>query len=170
MNVPAQNWPKIRPTIIPHFQPQPYSFFFQHFTPCNRNSTSTINGKCIYNTECRKSMVIHEAKCKTCNMLYIGNTQHKLKVRMTQHFKEVKDLVKLGKTSNTLAHHFAQHIDPKMGPYISTANIHSMVSMKVLWQGNPRSCMKTFCTNACTLCMKERLECLKNPGKTTTYS
>lgn len=106
-------------------------------------------------------MVIYEAKCKMCNMVYIGNTQQKLNVRMSPHFKEGKDLVKLAKTSNTLAHHFAQHIDPKMGPYISTANIHSMVSMKVLWQGNPISCMKTFCTNACTLCMKKRLEMFK---------
>ena len=98
-------------------------------------------------------------------MVYIGNTQQKLKTQMTQHFGEVKDLIKLGKSSDTFAYHFAQHIDPTLHTTINVPKIRGMVKMEVLWQGDPISCMKSFGTNACSLCMRERVEILNQHRK-----
>ena len=112
-----------------------------------------------------QSMVVYKATCKCCNMVYIGNTQQKLKTRMTQHFGEVRDLIKLGKSSDTFAYHFAQHIDPNLNSTINIPKIRGMVKMDVLWQGDPISCMKSFGTHSCTLCMQERIEILKQDRK-----
>ena len=59
---------------------------------CNCTNSTTINGNCIYNGNCRKSIVIYKATCKECGCYYIGNTQQKLKLRMNQHFADTKDL------------------------------------------------------------------------------
>ena len=93
-------------------------------------------------------------------MVYIGNTQNRVKIRMTSHFGQVKDLVKKGMTSDSFAQHFAQHIDSTKQNSIRTRDIRAMVKMDIIWQGDPISCMKTFGTNSCKLCMKERLEIL----------
>ena len=63
-------------------------------------------------------------------------------------------------TSDSFAQHFAQHIDSTKKNTIRTRDIRAMVKMDIIWQGDPISCMKTFGTNSCKLCMKERLEIL----------
>ena len=40
-----------------------------------------------------------------------------------------------------------------------------MVEVKILWQGDPIQCMKSFGTKTCSLCMRERLEILKRLKK-----
>ena len=47
--------------------------------PCNCNIASKIDGKCIYNSKCRSSIVVYKATCKDCDVFYIGNTQQQLK-------------------------------------------------------------------------------------------
>ena len=42
--------------------------------PCNCNARAKVNGKCWFNGECQKSIVVYNAKYKLCKMLYIGNT------------------------------------------------------------------------------------------------
>ena len=55
-------------------------------------------GICPYNKICRTSMVVYKAMCKTSKMSYISNTQNHLKKRMQQHFGQVNDVLKNGKS------------------------------------------------------------------------
>ena len=77
---------------------------------CNCNNSTTVDGKCIYDSNCRKSIVIYKATCKECGSYYIGNTQQKLKLRMNQHFADTKNLVNNEKFSDSFAKHFASHL------------------------------------------------------------
>ena len=43
--------------------------------PCNCNRSSKVDRKCMYNGECRKSILVYKAECKDCKMCYIGNTR-----------------------------------------------------------------------------------------------
>ena len=79
---------------------------------CNCYS-SKVDGECIFNSEWRKSIVVYKAECKVCGMHYIGNTQKKLKTRLSQHFNETKKLVNKGKTSDSFATHFGSHFEEK---------------------------------------------------------
>ena len=63
---------------------------------CNCYNSTKVNGKCAYDGKCRSSMVVYEAKCKCCGKAYIGNTQQKLKTRMTQHFNDTRKVVNCG--------------------------------------------------------------------------
>jgi hypothetical protein len=64
--------------------------------------------------------------------------------------------------SDTFARHFASHIDwsnlvrDEKGCLLKSSAVYPLVRTKVLWRGSPISCMKSFGTNKCTLCMKER--------------
>ena len=57
--------------------------------PCNCNARTKVNGKLWSNDEYQKSIVVYNAKCKLCKMLYIDNTQHKLGTRVNQNITEV---------------------------------------------------------------------------------
>ena len=93
-------------------------------------------------------------------MIYIGNTQQKLKVRLTQHLNEVCSLVNNNKTSDSFAKHFSTHLHNQQTKLIAReARRHVKVS--ILWQGKPISCNKSFRKLNCSLCMKERLDILK---------
>ena len=126
---------------------------------CNCNARTKVNGVCAFGGDCRKSIVVYQAECKTCGHSYLGNTQQKLKTRMNQHFAEVKDQVNRGRISDTFASHFASHFAP--GANTTTSQAREMVKMKILWQGKAISCMKSFGQLGCSLCMRERLEILK---------
>ena len=69
-----------------------------------------------------------------------------------------------GKRSDTFADHFASLIPPGT----TNKDIRVLVKFKVdiLWKGGPLSCIKSFETQACKLCAKERLEILKFTKKT----
>ena len=79
--------------------------------PCNCNVRTKVDGVCAYGGECRKACVVYKATCKLCKHSYIGNTQQRLKSRMDQHFKEVRDLVINGKSLDSFAVHFTKHCE-----------------------------------------------------------
>jgi len=128
--------------------------------PCNCNRSSKVNGKCMYNGECRKSIVIYKAECAECKMCYIGNTQQKLKLRVNQHLNEVCALVNKGKTSDSFAKHFAKHHTSQRTEKLTIGEARKKVNVSILWQGNSISCNKSFGKLKCSLCMKERLKIL----------
>jgi hypothetical protein len=114
-------------------------------------ATSKIDGKCAYNGECRKMCVIYKATCKICNQPYIGLTQQKLKDHMGQQLNDVKKLVTKGTKSDSFASHFAQHCKKEVKP--TSNEIRKMMKVKIVWQGNAISCMKSFGKLNCSLCM-----------------
>ncbi len=127
--------------------------------PCNCNCASKIDGKCAYNGECRKMCVVYKATCKICNQSYIGQTQQKLKDHMGQHLNDIKKLVTKGTKSDSFASHFAHHCKKEVKP--TSNELHKMMTVKVVWQGNMISCMKSFGKLNCSLCMRERIEILR---------
>ena len=129
--------------------------------PCNCNKKSLVNGSCSFEGKCRAHMVVYEAKCTICDMVYIGNTQNSLKTRMSQHFQDVRKLVRLDQSSDSFADHFAQHFEPGRDD-VTAGKVREICQSRVLWQGNAISCMKSFGTRECKLCMKERLTILKS--------
>ena len=128
-----------------------------HFT----QSCCRWNGKCIFNNDCRKSFIIYEAKCNICHQRYIGNTQQHFKKRISQHIQDTCRLVNKGEASDTFADHFAKHCSSTIKGNLRPKHVREMLSLKILWEGNPIHCMKSFNTHGCNLCMKERLEILK---------
>ena len=46
--------------------------------PCNCNNVAKIDGKGIFNGNCRKMCVVYKVTCQVCDMFYIGNTQQKI--------------------------------------------------------------------------------------------
>jgi len=92
-------------------------------------------------------------------MYYIGSTQRTPKVRCGEHAGEVCKLVNDGKQSDTFATHFATHFRGESG--IKLGDVRKHMSVDILWEGNPITCMKTYGTNHCVLCMQERLAIMK---------
>ena len=126
---------------------------------CNCNARSKVNGKCPYNNICRQSIVVYKATCDVTKKFYIGNTQQKLKARMTQHFNETKDAANNGSSTDSFAKHFA-HQDIREGE-TTVKQVRDRTTIEILWKGNAISCSKSFGKISCSLCMKERLEILK---------
>ena len=126
---------------------------------CNCYAPSKVDGKCMFNGDCRKCCVIYKATCTHCDMHYIGSTQNDVKKRISQHCRDVKNLVNRDINSDSFASHFAKHIDTDK---TSLGQIRKLVKMEILWQGNPINCMKTFRKDTCSLCMKERCCILRN--------
>ena len=123
------------------------------------------NSNCIFNRECRNTMVIYRVTCTTCKdrghpMYYIGSTQNQVKKRCaTQHADDVCKLVNQGIPSDSFANHFATHFTGDEG--VKCSNVRKHMSVEILWKGNPITCMKTYGTNRCVLCMEERVAILK---------
>jgi hypothetical protein len=78
---------------------------------------------------------------------------------MQQHVQDVKRLVLTDKKSDSFAAHFASLVPT--GTVRKEINNFIKVKCEIVWQGNPLNCVKTFGTNGCKLCAKERLEILK---------
>ena len=130
---------------------------------CNCTWATTMDGKCIYGGNCRKSIIIYEATCTKCGCHCIGNTQQKLKHRMNQHFTDTKDLVNDEKFSDSFAKHFASHFkednnNNNNNNNVTRGDVRNITNVEVLWQGNLISCVKTFKNLNCSLCTRERLE------------
>ncbi len=124
-------------------------------TGCNR--TSKIDGKCAYNGECRKMCVVYKATCKICNQPFIGQTQQKLKDCMGQHLNDVNKLVTKAQSRTLLQ--ATLHSTARSKEVKPTSNeLHKMMKVKIVWQGNAISCMKSFGKLNCSLCMRERIE------------
>ena len=98
-------------------------------------------------------------------MYYIGNTQQTLKARIDQHLDKTKRCVNKGLSFDSFSKHFSSHFLEeregigKLSPTkkVTVGDIRALVRTEILWQGNPISCMKTFGTTSCCLCMKERI-------------
>ena len=114
-------------------------------------------------------MVVYEAKCKCCGKAYIGNTQQKLKTRMTQHFNDTRKVINCGVQIDSFAKHFAEHCEEKIKngtlKKVKTSDERDLMVIKVLWKGNQISVMKSFGKLNCQLCMNERILILENIRK-----
>jgi hypothetical protein len=89
---------------------------------------------------------------------YIGQTQQKLKDQTGQHLNDVKKLVIKVVKSDSFLSHFAYHC--KKGVKPTSDELCNMMKVKIVWQGNAISCMKSFGKLNCSLCMQERIEIL----------
>ena len=126
----------------------------------NCNRASKIDGFCMFGGQCRKSIVVYKTEYKDCNMIHIGNTQQKLKVRMTQHLNKICSLVNNNKTSDSFAKHFATHFNNQTTK-LSAGEARIHVKVSIMWQGKPIACNKSFGKLNCSLYVKERLDILK---------
>jgi len=132
--------------------------------PCNCQERSRMEGACESNS-CMKCCVVYSATCNVCDDEYIGCTQNKMKLRMGQHFGEVRKLVNLGDKSDSFADHMAHHFEERGLTAATCRMTKEMVKMKILWQGSIISCMKSFGKRNCKLCMRERLAILNKSEK-----
>ena len=128
--------------------------------PCNCNRASKVNGMCMFDGNCRKCIIIFNAKCKDCSMVYINNTQQKFKVRITNYLNEICALLNKDKTSYSFAKHFASHHHNRQTRF-TAGEARKHLEVSILWQGKPIPCNKSFGRLNCSLCMKERLIILK---------
>ena len=65
--------------------------------PCNCNKATLLeDGKCLYEGQCRRSMVVYDLECKLCDSHYIGKTQQYLKERTNEHFGDVWKIIETG--------------------------------------------------------------------------
>ncbi|CAB9517283.1 expressed unknown protein [Seminavis robusta] len=140
--------------------------------PCN--CTNRLTDGCAYNNHCRKPIVIYEAtstqppNTASSPKSYIGATQNFLKLRMSSHVSETKRLCQFlrgkkhkPKNSDTFAWHFAAKAVATTTGDPTASDIRKLYNLKILWQGNPLSTVKTFGTNDCILCNQERLHIFK---------
>jgi len=124
-------------------------------TECNCASKSKVNGECIYGDMCNEKVVVYKATCKCCGMYYLGCTQNSPKNRFTQHLNQVKNLVEKGKRTTSFADHFASHF--KHTNQVTVGEIREILTVEIVWKGNPIGCMKTLGKKTCALCMRERI-------------
>jgi hypothetical protein len=127
---------------------------------CNCNGKNK-NG-CKYDGICRDKIVVYEITCKDTGKIYIGQTQQNFKNRMEGHHNDVglfHNPNKPAKRSDSYSRHFATQLQnwKAIPPKVQREHYSS----KILWQGNPISAVKSFGTQHCILCNKERLAIFK---------
>ena len=132
---------------------------------CNCTGEERDENGCAYEGICREKVIVYEITCKNSGKVYIGQTQNNFKKRMGGHHTEVGALhdPKRRQQSDSYAKHFAYQL--QNFPVISPKIQRQQYSSKILWQGNPISTVKTFKTNHCMLCNRERLEIFKRHNK-----
>ena len=84
----------------------------------------------MYKGDCKKSMIVQEAKYKICNKIYIRNTQQIFQNRMAQYFRDITDLVNKNILSDTFAKYFASYFQEN----VHLENIQTIKYMKMIWQ------------------------------------
>ena len=128
------------------------------------------DGRCFYDDNCRRSMVVYELKCKCCDMSYIGKTQDYLRTRTQRHFYDVWKVIETGrakygnnwygsggyKACDAFAKHFADHCRDCPNSNAVRAKLKDIVEPTILWQGDRIRCMKSSRTLQCKICMVER--------------
>jgi hypothetical protein len=77
---------------------------------------------------------------------------------MGQHLNDVKKLITKGIKSDSFTSHFANHCKRETKP--TNDDLRRMMKVKIIWQGNTISCMKSFGKLYCSLCMHKRIEIL----------
>ena len=134
---------------------------------CNCNARSRINGKCIFNGKCNTTCAVYEYRCKKTGKSYIGQTQNAVKTRLSAHLSQAKKFATTNEKSDSFATYFGQLLldkkreDPSMASKDFSSFLRGNLSCSILWTGNPISCMKSFGTHGCQLCMKVRVEITK---------
>ena len=83
-------------------------YFEEKLCNCNANARDR-SGQCVYDSQCRQTMVVYKATCRVCQMFYIGCTQQQIKKRMQQHFNSAGEWVNMKKQSDSFASHFGSH-------------------------------------------------------------
>jgi GIY-YIG catalytic domain len=126
--------------------------------PCNCKKASPTD-PCKYNNVCRHNLVVYKVECKSTGKVYIGNTQQHFKTRMGQHSNDVRKKKLFNINSDSFAAHFADQM--RNFPDFSARLLRNMFSCSIIWRANPHSAIKSFATNHCVLCSRERLEILK---------
>ena len=67
---------------------------------------------------------------------------------MTQHFNDTRKVVNCGVQIDSFAKHFAEHSKEKIKDgslkKVKISDVRDLMEIKVLWKGNPISCMKSF--------------------------
>ena len=144
--------------------------------PCNCNKTSLKeNGECLYENNCRKTMIVYDLECTICDLHYIGKTQRYFKERTSEHFQDVWKVIESGRKNfgpnwkgsggysraDAFAKHFAQHCRNATNSNQTRAMLKKIVTPKVIWQGDCIRCTKSARTLQCKICMVERKEILK---------
>ena len=142
---------------------------------CNCNVRSLLeDGSCMYDGECRKSMVIYELKCKSTGKSYIGKTQRHLKVRTREHIHDMWKVIESGRKNFGLtwwgsggyarADAFAKYFGNLCRSCNNSNEVRRMMKKimipTILWQGDGIRCMKSSRTLQCKICMVERKEIL----------
>jgi hypothetical protein len=77
---------------------------------------------------------------------------------MGQHLNNIKKLITKGIKSDSFASHFTNHCKKETKP--TNDELHRMMKVKIIWQGNAISCIKLFGKLNCSLCMHERIKIL----------
>lgn len=126
--------------------------------PCNCR-VKDEEGNCLYGEDSRKKIAVYETICLVTGDKYTGCTQQFVKIRDQQHVKDTKDRVYKDRNSDSFAHHFSQFIPSDCPRKDSGKFIRRTV--KIVWKGDPMGCVKTFGTEKCKLCARERLSILK---------
>ena len=121
--------------------------------PCNCRLAQ--GGRCPYLGKCREPIVVYKAVCLQTDKYYLGCTQQLKKLRLQQHIAETKDKVYKNRNTDSFAAHFCQFIPPEAPRKGSTKYIKMRV--ETVWKGDPMSTVKTFGSNRCKLCARERL-------------
>ncbi len=151
--------------------------------PCNCNKTTLLpNGRCQYDNNCRKAVIVYQLRCKLTGKSYIGKTQRYFKKRTSKHFSDVWKIVESVRAkyrdqwygSGGYAHadafskHFAEHCRNCRNSNNVKAVLKDIVEPIILWQGDRICCMKSARTHNCKICMVECKEILKqmNDNKT----
>jgi len=129
---------------------------------CNCTGPGRNKEGCNYDGICRDKLVVYEITCKDTGKIYIGQTQQNFKNRMEGHHGDVNilhDPTRDSKRTDSYAKHFAHQLQnwKTVPPKVQREHYSS----KILWQGNPISAVKTFGTQHCILCNRERLEIFK---------
>ena len=142
---------------------------------CNCNSKSKLDdGRCFYDGNCRRSMVVYCLKCNITGKVYIGKTQVYLKKRTQQHITDVWKVIESGVTkfglnwtgsggyakADAFAKHFADLCRDCTNSNQVKAKMKRIMTPTILWQGDRIQCMKSSRTAQCKICMTERIEIL----------
>ena len=118
---------------------------------CNCNARSLMeDGRYMYDSNCRRSMIVYELKCTCCDMSYIGNTQLYLKDRTQQHMHDVWKVIECGRIKcgqdwkgsggytkcDAFAKHFAEHCRDEPNSNAVKARLKQIMVPTNIWQGD----------------------------------
>jgi hypothetical protein len=78
---------------------------------------------------------------------------------MGQHLNNFKKLVTKGIKPDSFVSHFTHHCKKEVKP--TSNDLRKMMKVKIVWQGNVMSCMKSVGKLNCSLCLRERIEILR---------